>query len=484
MPEDSGDDGAGDAATAYATDTASNAAAGAATVGGAAFASGEDLGADVLTTGINRCTHGGCVLKPALTLGTLLLLFFLYSLISQCFSDKKKLLEDKARISKGPGAVPKPPSNIFRRVFEAGGITKLGWVLPFSLFCAYITGVMVQLDTMHWLGKADNTANKYLSSLLSFLVVFRFNQLYSRVLMARQHVQNLTTALRQTAMLLRAFWVGNMDSAMFEYRQSLPDEMTAEEHEAADAKLAEMDTWSNPVLEKFRRKVGCRIVLFYTLCIHQLSEGYAVCTLDSDMTEMVKELRTQTLDDMTDDEMNALSKSSKSAKSRAAMQVKTKRNAVKVKLAAPVMYSRHTDLEAALDKASNGEVMTDLRDRMAMRGAVLETATLLETDLTTMANMKLYEKHMAQYGQLTVQINKAVDSFQLAEQITDVFPGNHGYPPTMSFLARFVLIYFCLVTCYIISTLHEPKQYINAMVMRIPLIAINARLPGPLLAEL
>ena len=185
--------------------------------------------------------------------------------------------------------------------------------------------VMVQLDTMHWLGKADNTANKYLSSLLSFLVVFRFNQLYSRVLLARQHIQNLTTALRQTAILLRAFWVGNMDSAIFEYRQSLPDEMTTEEEEAADAKLAEMDTWTNPVLEKYRRKVGCRIVLFYTLCIHQLSEGYAVCTLDSGMTDMVKELRTRTLDDMTEDEMNALSKSSKSAQSRATMEVKTKR---------------------------------------------------------------------------------------------------------------------------------------------------------------
>jgi hypothetical protein len=261
-----------------------------------------------------------------------------------------------------------------------------------------------------------------------------------------------------------------------EYRQSLPDEMPAEEHEAADAKLAEMYT---PVLEKFRRKVGCRIMLLYA-CIHQLSEGYAVCTLDSGMTEMVKELRTQTLDDMTDDEMNALSKSSKS---RVAMQVQTKRKAVKVKLAAPVMCSRHTDLEAALDKASNGEVLNDLRDRMAMRGAVLETATLLETDLTTMANLKLYGQHMAQYGQLTVQINKAVDSFQLAEQITDVFPGNHGCPPTMLFLARFVLIYFCLVTCYIISTLHESKQYINAMV-RIPLITINARMPAHLLAEL
>ena len=136
MPENSGNS---DGAAAFATDTASNAAAGAATIGGAAFASSDDLGADVLTTGMRRCTNAGCVLKPASTLGVLLLLFFTYSLMAQCLSDKKKLIEDKSGTSKGPGGVQKPPSNIFRRVIEAGGIFKLGWVLPFSLLCAYLT---------------------------------------------------------------------------------------------------------------------------------------------------------------------------------------------------------------------------------------------------------------------------------------------------------------------------------------------------------
>jgi hypothetical protein len=160
--------------------------------------------------------------KPALVVGALVLGVSGYMYLHQLWGElKSKMQEHESEIISGVTPKQKkakgfhetrPGASTLQNMMagDLGGLIKLGWVIPFSCSCAYFTGVFTQLDSAGRFGKADNTANAYLASLMGFLVVFRFNQLYSRVLLARQHLQNLTTALRTVASLVRAFWLGNM----------------------------------------------------------------------------------------------------------------------------------------------------------------------------------------------------------------------------------------------------------------------------------
>ena len=267
-----------------------------------------------------------------------------------------------------------------------------------------------------------------------------------------------------------------------------------------------LETWTVPGMIELRRKLACRMMLMYCLSIHQLSHGYAVCTLDDGMKGMTEKLQKRTPVLETDSIMSEISgltllnkvSSGETGFANAAKRMTeakklARRKKLKVEAdimysgkfsvmhdvlnlsqtlsgviiytwSEDIMYSDHAQVLKTMDSISRGGSVYDLKDRVGMRGAILETATLLETDITMMSRAELFDRTPSQYGQITAQISKAIDAHLLSEQITDVFPGNHAYPPTMSILAKVILIYFCVATAYIISTLHTPEEYINAMV--------------------
>ena len=236
-----------------------------------------------------------------------------------------------------------------------------------------------------------------------------------------------------------------------------------------------LETWTVPGMIELRRKLACRMMLMYCLSIHQLSHGYAVCTLDDSMKGMTEKLQKRTPVLETDSIMSEISgltllnkvSSGETGFANAAKRMTEAKKLArrkKLKVEADIMYSDHAQVLKTMDSISRGGSVYDLKDRVGMRGAILETATLLETDITMMSRAELFDRTPSQYGQITAQISKAIDAHLLSEQITDVFPGNHAYPPTMSILAKVILIYFCVATAYIISTLHTPEEYINAMV--------------------
>jgi len=99
----------------------------------------------------------------------------------------------------------------------------MGWVVPFSVVCGILAGIQSL-----WKQEAEpgnpsagfvcgplnlqnDTGLKYVGTLLSFLILFRFNQLYGRVVTARGHIEGTVSALKIIAVHVRGMGQPHID---------------------------------------------------------------------------------------------------------------------------------------------------------------------------------------------------------------------------------------------------------------------------------
>jgi len=262
--------------------------------------------------------------------------------------------EDEMKAQKGMG-------HLLRELYD------LGFVIPFATACGMLAGVhslwLNSDGVCQPLQLNDDTGLKYIATLLSFMIMFRFNQLYIGAVTARSHVETTLIALRTVAVHIRGM---------------------------ASPKAA---LWTSEQGEHLRTTIAHRLVYMYAVNVFNLrNEG-----LPSD----------QDLD-------GAFAK-----------------------------------LQDNMSRIVLGGM--DRKNKHNIKSALVEEAALLNLNFQELVDEKMIVGTPAQYGQLVGKTAQFVTACNASDSCLDIFPGGMPYPRTITFIARIMLLYFCVCASAVIG---------------------------------